>query len=370
MKIDAVEIHQLSMPLREPWRTSFGIDDTTDSVLVKMWSGSRCGWGEAAPLKLPTYGPEYVAGAFRTVRDLLAPLLAGRQVESGVQLQRTLGVFRGNHFAKASLDLAWWDLEARCRDTPLWRLIGGSVNPVAVGEAFGIQDSVDRLLSQIEEASRRGYTRVKLKYGPGSEIPVVKAVRKAFPSLTLHIDCNAAYSLDDTAMFQELDQYRLAMIEQPLGHDDLIDHAELQRRIGTAVCLDESISSPDKARKAIRIGACRWMNIKHGRLGGLTQALEVHRICREADMPCWIGSMLESAVGTSFGLALAALPAVKYPSDLLPSRRFYEQDLAEPEIQLSGSSQITLTERPGIGVDPNPESLEKATVDRAVIKRA
>jgi O-succinylbenzoate synthase len=157
------------------------------------------------------------------------------------------------------------------------------------------------------------------------------------------------------------------MIEQPLAHDDLIDHAELQSRIETAVCLDESISSPARAEKAIRIGACRWMNIKHGRLGGLTQALEVHRICREADMPCWIGSMLESAVGTSFGLALAALPAVKYPSDLLPSRRFYEEDLGRPEIRLSGSSQIALSDRPGIGVDPDPDALERVTVDRAVV---
>lgn len=368
MKIDRIDVFEVSIPLKEPWQTSFGIDDSTDSVMVRMHCGEEHGWGEAAPLKLPTYGSEYTTGAFFVVRDLLAPRLIGREIASGEELQRLLSVFKGNAFAKASLDLAWWDLHSRMEGRPLWRLIGGERNPVQVGEAFGIQESVDRLLARIEEAVQRGYTRVKLKYGPGSEEPVVAAVREAFPDLTLHIDCNSAYGLDRMEMFCGLDRYGLAMIEQPLARDDLLDHAELQKRITTPICLDESITSPRKARQAIAIGACRWINIKTGRLGGLTPALEVHRICREAGVPCWIGSMLDSSVGTSFGLALATLSAVAYPSDLLPSSRFFASDLGRPEITLSGPSRISLSERPGIGVEPDAGQLESRTIRKAVVE--
>jgi O-succinylbenzoate synthase len=358
----------VSLPLLEPWRTSFGVDTSTDSVIVRMVSGGDHGWGEATPLRLPTYGPEYVAGAYLVVRDLLAPLLIGMDVESGHQLQERLSPFRGNNFAKASLDLAWWDLYARQLDQPLWRLIGGTRTDVSVGEAFGIEDDVERLMGRIADAKDRGYARVKLKFGPGSEVAVVRRAREAFPDLVMHIDCNGAYSLSDTAMFRALDELELAMIEQPLAHDDLVDHATLQARTTTPVCLDESITSPRKARQAIGLGSCRWINIKPGRLGGLTPSMEVEKICKETGTPCWIGSMLDSAIATSFGIALASLSAVAYPSDLLPSSRFFERDVTTPGIELAGPATIRLSERSGIGIDPDDDFLETVTEDRAIVE--
>ncbi len=197
---------------------------------------------------------------------------------------------------------------------------------------------------------------------------MVDAVRRAFPKTTLHIDCNSAFSLDDLPMFKELDRYKLAMIEQPLAYDDLIDHAELQRQISTGICLDESITSVQKARKAIQLKACHWINIKPGRVGGLTNALEIHNICQKAALPCWIGGMLESALGVSFLMALAALPNIKYPNDIFTSRRFYANDLSRPEVRLSGPSQMTLSSLPGVGAEANPEELKRLTIDAAVLQ--
>jgi O-succinylbenzoate synthase len=212
-----------------------------------------------------------------------------------------------------------------------------------------------------------GFKRVKLKYRPGWELDMISAVRGAFPDLTVHVDCNSAYTLADAEMLEKLDAYDLAMIEQPLAHDDLIDHAELQRRIETPICLDESITSADKARKAIAIGACRWVNIKPGRVGGITNAVAIHDLCRDAGVPCWIGGMLESAVGASHCLALATLPNVKYPSDVFPSDRFYTTDLAEPAMALSGLSMMTPRDVPGVGAEPNAERLRELTVEQATL---
>jgi len=282
-------------------------------------------------------------------------------------LQAHLAVFKGNYFAKAAFDLAWWDLDARLKGLPLWKAVGG-VNPVVdVGADFGIMESIDLLLDTIGCALDAGYKRVKLKFRPGWELNMVEAVRNRFPDAVFHVDCNSAYSLDDAPMFKELDRFGLAMIEQPLAHDDLIDHATLQSRIDTPICLDESITSPDKARKAIAIGACGWVNIKPGRVGGITPALEIHDLCRDAGVPCWIGGMLESAVGAQHCLALATLPNVRYPSDIFPTDRFYRRDLGRPAMTHSAPSQFTADDRLGAGVEPDPEMLERCTLEKISI---
>ena len=367
-RIERIELYRVRMPLISPWTTAYGSDDAIESVLVRMVAGRTAGWGESCPLAGPTYSPEYAAGVFNVVRDYLAPRLLGQAIASGERLQERLSCFKGNRFAKAALDIAWWDLYAKACGQPLWRLLGGQSETVQVGSDFGVMDSIEALLEAIRSALEAGFPRVKLKYRPGWDLPMVAAVREAFPEEVFHIDCNGAYTLADLPMFKELDRYGLAMIEQPLAHDDLIDHAELQRQIATPVCLDESINSAEKARKAIQLGSCRWINIKPGRVGGLTEALQVHNLCEQAEIPCWVGGMLESSLGVWCLVALGTLPNIGYPNDIFPSKRFYRQDLGRPEVCLSGPSEIAVPSAPGIGAEPDPEQLRRLTVDHACLK--
>ncbi|MDK1031887.1 MAG: o-succinylbenzoate synthase [Planctomycetia bacterium] len=363
--IERIEIHRVSMPLIYPFRTAYGEDSAIEAVLVRIRSGDSWGWGESSPLRYPAYSPESAAGVFMTVRDFLAPLLLGKEISSGAELQEALSFVKGNFFAKGALDMAWWDLYARWRSEPLWKTVGGKNETVEVGADFGIMESIDALLAEIDGAARAGFKRVKLKYRPGWDIDMVAAVRGAFPDMVFHIDCNSAYTLADVGMFKELDRYGLAMFEQPLMFDDLIDHAKLQKQIETPICLDESITSPSKARKAIEVGACRWINIKPGRVGGTTNAIAIHDLCAEAGVPCWIGGMLESALGAAHCLALATLPNIKYPSDIFPSSRFYEKDLSAPELTYSGPSQMTAPSAPGVGAEPDAKRLKSLTVESA-----
>lgn len=363
--IDAIDIYRVEMPLIYPFRTAFGDDAVIESLLVKMTSGNYCGWGEASPWAAPAYSAEWAQGCFQLLRDWFGPQIVGRHIESGDELQDILGRFKGNFFAKACLDLAWWDLHARQLGQPLWKLLGGDKSVIQVGADFGVMGHIEELLDVMEGAVAQGYLRVKLKFRPGWDLGMVKAVRERFPETTIHIDCNSAYSLDDASLFRTLDDFHLAMIEQPLANDDLVNHAKLQRSIRTPLCLDESITSVSKARKAIELGSCRWINLKPGRVGGLTVAVRIHDLCQQAGIPCWVGGMLESAVGASHCVALATLPNIRYPSDVFPSRRFYRRDLAFPEIELSGPSQIRASNDSGIGCEPDPEQLQRFQVDYA-----
>ncbi|MHB9130958.1 MAG: o-succinylbenzoate synthase [Armatimonadota bacterium] len=366
MRITSIELYRVNMPLIYPFRTAFGNDDAIESVLVRLESDGVYGWGESAPWRLPAYSSEWAAGVFLLLRDVLAPAILGTDIDSGEALQLRFAGLKGNPFARAALDTAWWDLHARLLQQPLWQVIGGCRQQVEVGADFGIMESIDALLAEIDTAVRAGFKRIKLKYRPGWELEMVSAVRAAFPDTVFHVDCNSAYHLDALPMFKALDAYGLAMIEQPLAHDDLVDHARLQGEIATPICLDESINSPAAARKAIQLGACRWINIKPGRVGGITPALAIHDICREAGIPCWIGGMLESAVGASHCLALATLPNIQYPSDVFPSNRFYTEDLGVPAMALSGPSVMTASALPGIGAEPDPARLAKHTIERAI----
>lgn len=368
MKLDRIEIFHVRLPLIYPFRTAFGNDDVIESVLVRMWSGKSYGWGEAAPWRAPAYSPEYAGGVFRVVRDFLAPLLIGQEVESGEVLQSLLSPVKANYFAKASLDQAWWDLEARRQGVPLYQLLGGTRTEVEVGADFGIMETIPLLLETIEVALGQGFKRIKLKYRPGWELEMIDAVRKRFPEATFHVDCNSAYTLQDLPMLRGLDAYNLAMVEQPLMHDDLVDHAKLQQELKTPVCLDESITSVDRARKALAIGACGWVNIKPGRVGGLTNALAIHDLCREQGTPCWVGGMLESSLGAHQCLALATLPNFLYPADLFPSDRFYAADLSLPPMVLGGESVMQVPDVPGCGAEPDMARLQERLAASAVIE--
>ena len=358
MVIHDIRIYRVCMPLVRPFKTAFGEEREIETILVRMQSGKLFGWGETSPWEYPRYSSEWACGAFEVIRKFLAPSLLGKDIQSGPDLQDRLKWVKGNYFAKAALDLAWWDLFAKFKRRPLWEVLGGRNPSVEVGADIGILEDVNLLLEEIYRYIQQGYTRVKLKYSPGWGLDVMRIVRSEFPDFRFHVDCNSAYTLSDLPMFRELDKLGFAMIEQPLAHDDLIDHAELQKELNTPVCLDESITSPSKVRKAIAVGACKWVNIKPGRVGGLTEAVKIHNTCEEEDTPCWIGGMLESAIGASHCLALGTLPNIKYPSDIFPSNRFYEDDLGNSPIELSGASAVEASSKPGIGVEPNQKKLD------------
>ncbi len=367
MKIQSIEIIHIAMPLLSPWTTAYGSDDVIESILVRLSDGQTSGWGETTPLRAPTYSPETARTLFVIARDFMAPLLLGQEIDSGEQLQQKLSGIKGNQFARAGFDLAWWDLYARHLQQPLWRVIGGQEAVVESGADFGVMDNIAQLLYSIEGAIEQGFKRVKLKFRPGWDFNMLSAVRQEFPDTVFHIDCNGGYSIEDLPLLRRLDEYSLAMIEQPLAHDDLIDHAKLQSQLSTPICLDESITSLHKTRKALEIGACRWVNIKPGRTGGLTPAIAINRHCAEHTVPCWMGSMLESGIGAAHCLALATLPNMAYPSDIFPWHRFYREDITTKPLEHAQYARYVVGEDSGIGREPIAEKVRECTVQHCLL---
>jgi O-succinylbenzoate synthase len=369
MRIDRIDLYHVAMPLIYPWRTAYGEDAAIHSVMCRMVSGSVEGWGESAPFAAPCYSPEWAGGAFGVTRDWLAPALIGQEVASGADLQRRLAIYKGNPFAKAVLDTAWWSLASRIQGVPLHRLLGAERDWVPVGADFGVMDSLDDLLQGIGTAVEQRFPRIKLKFRPGWDLEMLAAVRRQHPQSTFHIDCNSGYRLADLPLFQKVDEFGLAMIEQPLQHDDLLDHAALQKKIQTPVCLDESVTNPRHAEQALELGSCRYVNVKPGRVGGLTNAVLIHDRCRAAGIPCWVGGMLESATGAALCVALSMLDNFTYPADIFPSSRFYHEDLAESPLELTQRAEGV----PGVAAfatlpEPNAARLAKLTLEQATLR--
>ena len=365
MKIESAEIRYVVLPLISPWRTAYGEDAAIHSVMVRLSGGGAEAWGEATPFYAPTYSPEFARSAYETGREFFLPMLVGKEVESAADLMSRLEVFKGNPFGKAAVETAWWALHSNLAGEPLWRVLGGKQPSVRCGADFGIQDTVDELLALIQGAVDAGYPRIKLKVKHGWDIEVLEAVRSAFPDPVFHVDCNSGYDLtEDLDTLRAFDRFNLAMIEQPLFHTDLIEHAELQKQIDTPVCLDESVKGPGDFRLALKIGACRVVNVKPGRVGGLHHAVQIHDMARDAGMDAWVGGMLESGVGAGICAALGTLPGFTYPADVFPSRRFYTQDIAEPWLEQNEDLCVVLSETPGVGFEPVPERLEAVTVHR------
>ena len=360
MRIDKLDVYYVLMPLIYPWRTAYGVDYDIHSVLVKATSGEHEGWSESTPFFAPTYLPESAGSVYYLVTEVFGPHIVGRDYETAADLNRRLDVFKGNSFAKAAIEICWWTLEVARTGTPLHRLLGGETREVVAGADFGIQDSLDMLLGNIQQAVDAGFPRIKLKVAKGWDLDVLRTVCGTFPKMTFHIDCNAGYTLDDLPFFKAIDGLGLAFIEQPLHYADVLDHAELARQIETPVCLDETITSVKAAEQAIQVGACRYINIKPGRTGGLSNSLAVHDLAQEAGIPVWVGGMLESAVGGAFCVELATLPNFTYPGDVFPSSRFYERDLATPQLELT--PQLTFQPHTGGLPTPDPEQLAKLTV--------
>ncbi|MBX7167354.1 MAG: o-succinylbenzoate synthase [Pirellulales bacterium] len=357
MRIDALDLYHVAVPLVRPWRTAYGEDAVVESVLVRMTSGGAVGWGESCPLAAPCYSPEWAGGVFACARDWLAPAVVGQWIESGDELQQRLAHFKGNPFAKAALDTAWWVLAAERAGRPLYQYLGATRERAAVGADFGVLDSIDELLAAVGRAVAAGFPRIKLKFRPGWDLTMLRAVRQEFPTQTIHIDCNAAYTIEHSDLFCRLDDFHLAMIEQPLAADDLVDHARLQSILRTPICLDESITSLARAETALDLGSCRYVNIKPGRVGGVTVARQIHDLCREREVPCWIGGMLETAVGVRICAALAMLDGCTYPADIFASSTYYADDLGRPAVELTrladGTPAIEPLAAPGIGTAPD-----------------
>lgn len=367
MRIDRIDLFHVAMPLISPWRTAYGEDAVVESVLCRMTSGSVDAWGESCPLAAPCYSPEHAGGVYDTAARWMAPRILGQEIASGDDLQQRLAIFKGNPFGKAVLDCAWWNLHSKLTGRPLHELLGATRDVVPVGDDFGVLDTVDELLGKIAGAVEANFPRIKLKYRPGWDLPMLKQVRQEFPNTVFHIDCNSGYTIRDREMFLAMDDLNLAMIEQPLNHDDLVDHAELQRAIRTPVCLDESIASVRHAEKAIELQSCQYVNIKPGRVGGLTNALKIHNICQAAGIPCWVGGMLESAVGAAQCVSLAMLDNFTYPADIFPSTRYYVNDLADTLITLGSQLGIPSVRAQTRMPEPNSERLRLMTVRSQVL---
>jgi O-succinylbenzoate synthase len=356
MRIDRLDVYYVRMPLIYPWRTAYGEDHTIDSVLVKATSDEYEGWAEATPFFAPHYVPECAVGVFHLVADVFGPHVVGREYDTAKDLNERLAFAKGNGFAKAAIELCWWTLESKISGTPVHKLLGGETRPVVAGADFGVQDSIDMLLGNIQQAVDAGFPRTKLKVRPGWDVDMLHAVHSAFPNHLVHIDCNSGYTLDDVDTFEAIDDLGLAFIEQPLGWNDILDHAELARRISTPICLDESARELNVVEQAIRIGACHYINIKPGRVGGFTNSVAMHDLCHDNGIPVWIGGMLESAVGASLCVELATLPNFTYPGDLFPSSRFYTEDLATPSLTIE--PDLTFLPATEALPEPAPERLE------------
>ncbi len=368
MRIDQMDIHHVRLPLIKPWRTAYGEDADIESVLIKCHSGDLSAWVETTPLAEPTYCNEWAGGVAHTIERVLAPKIVGRDWSTPELLNELLGRFRGNSFAKAGCDLCWWALESKRQRVPLRKLLGGQRDEISSGHDFGVEDSLDILLSQIDEAIRRGYPRIKLKIRRGWDIEVVRAVRRHWPNFTFHVDCNSGYTLDDLPLFKELDKLNLAMFEQPLCNEDLNDHAELQRQVETPVCLDESLRNLWSAQQAIRLKSCRMINIKPGRVGGLTTAKAIHDLAAENGIPCWVGGMLESAIGVGILIELATLSNFTYPNDVIASSRLYKRDITDPEVVESRVGVIKASTGPYTDYVPDEDRINRQTIRKAIVR--
>jgi O-succinylbenzoate synthase len=368
VRIDRLELRLCRLPLVSFFETSFGRSVDRTFLLVRVEGGGTEGWGEAVADAAPYYSSETTDTAWHVITAFLAPRLLGRDFAHPREICDALRPVRGHNMAKAMLEMAAWDLYARQQQQPLSRLLGGTRSRIASGVSIGIQDSLAQLKEKIAAELAAGYQRIKIKIKPGWDVEIVDAVRQVFPDIALMVDANAAYTLDDAEHLARLDAYNLMMIEQPLDYDDIRDHAALQARLATPICLDESIHSVRAARDAIAVGACRIVNIKPGRLGGHRESIRVHDLCAAHGIPVWHGGMLETGIGRAHNIHLASLPNFALPGDIAASRRYYAPDLIEPPIEVAPDGTIAVPDSPGIGVRVVAERVEAATLRRATLE--
>ena len=368
MIIEEIQLRLINMELISLFETSFGREKKRKIIIVKMVSDDLEGYGECVAMEGPWYSYETVETAWSILQKYMIPLVLGKDVKDPSDLLKLLSKVRGHNMARASLEEAFWDLYAKSLGEPLSRVLGGVKNKIPSGVSIGIQKNIQQLLKTIDTYLSEGYQRVKLKIKPSWDIEVIKEVRKHYPDIPLMVDANAAYTISDAHHLKKLDEFNLLMIEQPLGYDDLVDHAKLQSMLKTPICLDESIKTINDARAALKLRSCKIINIKVGRVGGLFYAKKIHDLCQANGVPVWCGGMLETGIGRAINVAIASLPNFKLPNDISASKRYYHEDIVDPPFELNSDGTINVPKNPGIGVKILEERIEKKTVKEATFK--
>ena len=363
MKLERITLRQIRLPLVHFFETSFGRTTERHIILVEAQGEGVSGWGEVTAGENPFYNEEWTGSAWMILRDYAAPRVLGRELKSAADVYPLTAHIRGHNMARGGLEAAVWDLAARLDGVPLWKKIGGGARrEIPCGVSIGIQDTVEQLLEKIERELAAGYQRIKIKIKPGWDVDVVRTVRERFPSIKLMADANSAYTLADAGHLRQLDDYYLMMIEQPLSHDDIIDHAELQRKLQTPICLDECIRTAHHAEQAIRLGACGIINIKLGRVAGFSEAKRVHDVAQSAGIPVWCGGMLEAGVGRAHNVALATLPNFVLPGDVSASQRYWARDIIQPAVEITPRGTIAIRDEPGFGYALDHDYIRAITV--------
>ena len=362
MRVEQITLRELHMNLVAPFQTSMGTTTIRRILLVEAVVDGVAGWGECVAGENPSYSPETTETAWHVLRDHLWPLLKGNQLASAAEVWERLAWVRGHNMAKGAVEAAIWDAEAKQKKVALWQLLGGVRTEIASGVSIGVKASLEELARVVQVELEAGYQRIKIKIKPGYDLEPVRRLRKEFPSIKLMVDANSAYTLADVALLKQLDEFYLMMIEQPLGWDDLYSHVELQNKLMTPICLDECIHTEEQARAAIRLGACRIINIKLGRVGGFTVARRIHDLCQQNGIPLWCGGMLESGIGRAHNIAMSTLPNFTLPGDVTASKRYWAEDIIEPDVTVSKQGTIQVPSEPGIGFAPRIDLIEQLTV--------
>jgi O-succinylbenzoate synthase len=368
MHISSITLREIRMPLVHFFETSFGRTTERRILLVSVDCGDFTAWGECVAGEHPFYSEESIETAWYCIAEYLAPALVGKTLRTGQQCVPVFARVRGHRMAKAALENALWEAEAREKDLPLWKLLGGTRREIACGVSIGIQDSIEQLLEKIDTELATGYQRIKIKTKPGWDIAVLERIRQRWPDILLSCDANSAYTLRDAEHLKQLDQFRLLMIEQPLWHDDIYFHTCLQKQLRTDICLDESIRQARDAESAIELGACRIVNVKVGRVGGFSEAIAVHNIARDHRIPVWCGGMLESGIGRAHNVALSTLENFSLPGDVSASKRYWKEDIIEPEVTVTRDGLIKVPDAPGSGFRVKEDLIERLTVRKHTLR--
>jgi len=364
MKLDHITLREIRMPLVTPFETSFGATDERRILLVEVTGEGATGWGEVTAGEKPFYNEESTDIAWYILKHFAIPKALESPLASASEAAGRWSNIRGHQMSTGGLEAALWDWEAKLQGRPLHALLGGVHREIPCGVSIGIKPSIKQLLETIQQEVAAGYQRIKIKIKPGWDIEVLDKVRERFPRLKLMADANSAYTLADKAHLKVLDRFYLMMLEQPLAHDDIIDHAKLQQYIETPVCLDESIRTPRHAEQAIEMGACRIVNIKLGRVGGFLRAKQIHDCCQAAGIPVWCGGMLESGIGRAANIALSTLPNFVLPGDVSASKRYWSQDVIQPEVEVSSRGAIAISDSPGIGY-----AVQRARIEHLAVRK-
>jgi len=368
IKLDRIVLRQIRMPLVHFFETSFGRTTERHMILVEAICGGIAGWGEATCGENPFYNEEWTESAWLILRDYAGPRALHVELEDAAAVNGRTSHIRGHNMARGGLEVAVWDLQARMNGNPLWKEIGGGARrEIPCGVSIGIQDSIPQLLEKIEKELEAGYQRIKMKIKPGWDVNAIAAVRERFPNILLMADANSAYRLADAAHLKQLDQFNLMMIEQPLAHDEIIDHAKLQSQLQTPICLDECIRSAHQAQQAIDLRAGHIINIKLGRVGGFAEAKRVHDVAQAARVPVWCGGMLEAGIGRAHNIALATLPNFVLPGDVSASSRYWARDIIQPPVETTPRGTIEIRDEPGFGYALDLDFIRAITVREEVL---